>query len=310
MNCIKYNIFNIYIGVILEIFLLCLLDGETIAGDHLSYRNYYNYISNVDYNNFLSIDSRDYIGSLDYLYNNIVFIFSRVIDFDSFTYIINFIYFLFFALLFNNIRMGFLIPILPFSFYIVGLQFSAQRLMLAVSVFGFFFIFNKRILSIISLFIHFQIILLFLLYIKYLKKYCILILLFLIISFYENINFIQKLLHYASTREIIKLNDYLFLIIMSLMVKFTNVKKLFNNFELFIIFISFVGVITLLGDGRINYIVYVLALLILNLCISINIKTKIILIIIMVYDVTKGIMFISGILIGNSGFDSIKFIGN
>jgi hypothetical protein len=281
-----------------------------MAGDHLAYRKYYDYISNGDYNNFLYVDSRDYIGSLDYLYNNFVFIFSRIIDFDSFTYFINFIYFFVFALLLNNIRMEFLVPILPFSFYIIGLQYSAQRLMLAVTVFGIFFLLNKRFLSILSLLIHTQISPLFFLYIKYLRKHSYLILLFIIVSYFESINFVPKFLHYASTREAVKVNDFLFLIIISLMVKFSTVKKIFNDFDLFIIFIIFFCIITILGDARINFIIYVLALLILNVNKHINLKSKIVLIIIYTYDVVKGVLFISGIVIGNTGFESIKFTDN
>jgi hypothetical protein len=309
IKCRKFNLY-IYIGIILEILLLYFLDGKVKAGDHLAYRNYYDYISNGDYNKFLYVDSRDYIGSLDYLYNNLVFIFSRVIDFDSFTYFINFIYFFLFALLLNNIRMEILVPILPISFYVVGLQYSAQRLILAVTVFGISFLFNKRFLSILSLLIHTQISPLFLLYINYIRKHSILILLFIILCYFGDINALPKFLHYASTREAVKVNDYLFLIIISLMVKFSTTKKIFNDFDLFIIFTIFFCIITILGDGRINFIVYVLALFILNLNKNINIKSKIVLIIIYTYDVVKGVLFISGIVIGNTGFESIKFIGN
>lgn len=301
---IKYSTW-ILAGVFIEIILLLVLSGRAIEGDHAHYRNYYSYVAILDFEEFLNLDSRGYIGSLDYLYNFTVFLFSRIVDFDSFTFIINIIYFFLFCKIFKILKINFLIPLLPFTFYMVGLQFSAQRLIIALSIFGFSYLNKRGITSILSLFSHMQVLPLFLILLKPLN-FPIILLAFmfaLLLGFYFDINAAQKLVYYALSRGEIKVTDYLYIIVMFMAVKFSYKKE--DLIKIVVAFGALAAIVTIIGDGRINIIVYFLTLLFLVDTKQVSIYSKGILISFIIYDLIKGVLFIGGILSGNSGFEAL-----
>lgn len=301
---IKYSAW-VLAGVFIEIILLLVLSGRAVEGDHVHYRNYYSYVESSDFGEFLNLDSREHIGSLDYLYNFTVFLFSRIIDFDTFTFIVNVMYFFLFCKIFKILKIDFAIPLLPFTFYIVGLQFSAQRLIVALSIFGFSYLNKKKITSLLSLFSHVQVLPLFLILLKTLN-FTIVLMAFmfaLILGFYFDINAVQKLFYYALNRGEIKATDYIYIIVMFLAVIFSYKKE--DLIKIVVAFGALAAIVTIIGDGRINIIVYFLSLLFLVDAKQVSIYSKCIILSFLIYDLIKGFLFIGGILNGGSGFEAL-----
>lgn len=301
--------FFLLISIVLEIVLLSSLDGKIGAGDHIDYRKYYDLVGQQDLNTFSINDSINAIGSIDYLYNFIIFIFSRYVNFDVFVFFINLCYFLFVLLLFSRMKLYFIAPLLPFSFYIVGIQYSAQRLLLAITIFGLSFIYGKKIITLSALLIHAQILPLFFLYMKYVKKINILFaaIFFIFLAVYFDLNAVQKFILYATNREKIVLQDFLLIISFYMAVKISLKDKDTIIFNAELIFLLLFLLVIFLGSGRLNIIAFFVTLIILSTVKSVDIKSKVFLLLFMMYDIAKGFMFISGVLDGNSGFDAISF---
>jgi hypothetical protein len=293
------------ISLLIELIIQLLMSGQAIVGDHVAYKNYFDFISLSNFRDFLATDSAGFIGSYDYLYNFIVFLFSRFSNFNFFTFFINIPFYFVFVILFTRLKMVLVLPLLPFTFYVIGIQFSAQRLMLAITIFSLAYLYAKTLLSFLSLFAHVQVAPLFLVYYKKIQAWLIVFILLTIpsLAYFFDTNASQKLLLYAANRPQIQFNDFMFMIYLFFAIGSSCPRSVLKNLTL--PFLAFSVLIFIIGDGRINIIIFIYSLLFLQNIKKISLRTKFLYCIFLAYDSIKGVQFILGVMDGNSGFDSI-----
>jgi hypothetical protein len=298
----------IALSLLAEVFLLLFLIPKVETGDLISYKNLFNIYEHFSIGEFIDLDAATIIGSRDYGFNFLVFIFSKIANFETFIFCISIFYFISILILLIKKNLYYLIILLPFSFYMVGIQFSAIRLEIALSIFIFFYFSNKKYLKYVSIFFHTQIIPIFLSQENKIHlKFVFFGVFFLTILLFYNPHIIEKFLLYSKENSEISKN-YLReygLILFSIFVVSISKRKI--DYYYIILALILITLVYILGAGRINIIVFYLMLLNIKNCNN-NILLIISLTTFFLYDIYKGLYFIDGIIIGNSGFDSIKNI--
>jgi len=300
----------IIISLIFEISLLLIITPLVYTGDFLSYRNLYEVYENADISAFLTIDTAGIVGSRDYGFNTLVYFFSKFSNYDYFIIIISFSYFLVMAKLLNSKNIIFLLPIMPFTFYIVGLQFSAIRLELAITIFLFFYLNNNSKLTFISALFHAQIAPIFIQIVNKNNLYKILTI-FGIISIMAIVYspyIIEKFILYSNANSEIQSNWFreFGFILYSIIIVCLSKNKICYTYIIKAILFS--PLIFFLGAARINILLFLLMLLNLDPFGAMTLRVRAGLLVFFFYDIYKGILFISGLLQGNSGFENITTI--
>lgn len=294
------------IGLLSEIVLQIFMVGLIKKGDHIDYRNFYDAMTSVSSSEFLDFNAIDFIGSNDILYNVIVYLYSRVVDFDVFVFSTNVLYFYLIATLLQRAGLGIINVFLPLSFYIIGIQFSAQRLMLAISMLIMVNYYRRKLLFVLPAMVHTQVIpLLF-----YMRKWRGSFLMyagaiaFIISSYYLDFNFISKLFVYIYERSVLEFSDFAPLIyFFTVVILSYDLREDKNPIFLFVIFAILIFAI---GSGRVNIMIFVYTLLLVGAGQVRNVYGRLLLIPFFVYDVIKGLSFISNVAEGGSGFDAFQ----
>jgi hypothetical protein len=303
----KLNFIIITISIAIEITLLIFVPPHVNAGDFLSYRSLYQIYGDSNVSEFISIDTRDIVGSRDYGFNVISYLFSTIISFDSFIRLLSLTYYALMAKLLYKNNLVNLMLIMPFTFYIVAIQFSAIRLEMAIVVFLFFYLNANNKLAMLSILFHAQIAPIFVMIFKGNNFFKILFLCFFIatILFFYSPYLKEKIIFYSSenldsSKNLIR--EYGFIIYSALIVSLSRRKIDYVYIRKVILFIPLVFFI---GAARINILLFIM--MILNLDPN-GAKSKLVqipLLTFFLYDFYKGILFIQGIIQGNSGFDNV-----
>lgn len=297
-------------ALVIEVLLLLFLIPKVESGDLIFYKNLFNLYEDYSISDFIHLDTASIIGSRDYGFNLLVYSFSKILNFEIYIFIISLFYFISISKILIKKNLQYFIIFLPISFYIVGIQFSAIRLELAISIFIFFYYSNLKFIKYLSIFFHTQIIPIFLSEFNYKRNYIYIIIVILFISavLFFNPHIIEKFILYSQENSEIKKNYVreFGLIIFSVFIVSLSNKKI--NYQYCLLAVCFFPLIFVLGAGRINIILFFLMLLNIKKSEKNNTYLNISLAIFFIYDVHKGLQFINGIISGNSGFNNINNI--
>jgi hypothetical protein len=276
-------------------------------GDLLAYSLFYYEAYNANIVEFLKLDSINIIGSSDILYNFIIFIFSRFIDFEIFLFFINFLYLWVVLQVFYKSGLKYFLPFVPFTFYVIAMQFSAQRLEIGIILMLFGILYNRNLVSISSIFVHTQLAPFLVLGINRVSSvklpgiYLILaLIIFLLVT--TNSYIIEKFIFYSES-TIVNINDYYFIFyvfITSCYMRF-YLNILFPYKKFIIFYVVILILLPFIGSYRLNILIYFSFIILLKF-LHFNFTRYILAFPVILYDFIKGLIFIQSLIINGNGF--------